>query len=201
MSADFAGYRPVVWCYDPAKVGRGGAYHGASDSAFTADGNPLIPDSSDEVEIGRWELTSGDPKQPCAFVDMMLDPEGRGPGNPERGEPSLATVFAGDARCLVTDKALRFTGYSGRIVGFGTAGKRAMLAFAVPLITITEVDAGSSNAFQTGKPVNIHLGEWGTVIAVVKAAKANAKFRSGVFATAKNKDFVAQIESAREALR
>jgi hypothetical protein len=139
---------------------------------------------------------SGDPKQPCAFVDMLLDADGRGPGNPEHGELTLATVFAGDARCLVTNKTLRFTGYAGRIINFGDAGRNAVLAFTVPLFAVTEVDAGRSNAFHTGKPLNIHLGDWGTVVAVVKAAKANAKFQSGVFATAKNKEFVAQVQTA-----
>jgi hypothetical protein len=197
MSADFAGYRPVMFCFSPLKVGPNGTHHAASDSAFTSKGNPALPSSSDEVEIGRWELTSGDPKQPCAIVDMLLDAQGRGPGNPEHGELTLATVFAGDARCLVTNKALRFTGYAGSILNFGKAGPQAVLAFTVPLSAIARVDAGQSNAFYTGKPLNIHLGEWGSVVAVVKAAKANDKFRSGVFATSKNKEFAAQIESAR----
>jgi hypothetical protein len=201
MSADFAGYRPVMFCFDPAKVDPNGTFHAASDSAFTAKGNPTVPSASDEVEIGRWELTSGDPRQPCAIVDMLLDAQGRGSGNPEHGELTLATVFAGDARCVVTDKALRFTGYAGRILNFGKAGPHAALAFTVPLSTITRVDAGQSSAFHTGKPVDIHLDEWGSLVAVVKAAKANDRFRSGVFATSKNKDFAAQIEDARRKLR
>ncbi len=36
--------------------------------------------------------------------------------------------------------------------------------------------------------------------AVVKADGANEKFRSGVFATAKNKDFAAEIEETRRRL-
>ena len=70
----------------------------------------------------------------------------------------------------------------------------------VPLSAVTSVDAGRSNALYTGKPLNIHLGEWGTVVAVVKAAKANDKFRSGVFATSKNGDFASQIDGARQKL-
>jgi hypothetical protein len=198
MSADFAGYRPVMYCYDPSKVGANGMYDPSSDSAFTSQGNPAIPSSSDEMQIGRWELTTGDPKQSCTIVDMLLDDQGRGPGNPEHGQLTFATAFAGDARCLVTNKALRFTGYAGRILNFGKAGAHAVLAFTVPFSAITSVDVGRSNAFYTGKPLNIHLGEWGSVVAVVKAARANDKFRSGVFATSKNKEFVAQIESARQ---
>jgi hypothetical protein len=200
MPADFAGYRPVMYCYDSSKVGANGWYDEASDSAVTSQGNPAIPSSSGEVEVGRWELTTGDPKQACAIVDMLLDDQGRGPGIPEHGQLTPATVFAGDAKCLVTNKALRFTGYAGRILNFGNAGPTAVLAFAVPLSAVTSVEAGRSNPFYTGKPLNIHLGEWGTAVAVVKAARANDTFRSGVFATAKNKDFAAQVENTRRRL-
>lgn len=200
MPADFAGYRPVMYCYDSSKVGTNGWYDEASDSAVTAQGNPAIASSLGEVEVGRWELTTGDPKQACAIVDMLLDDQGRGPGNSEHGQLTLATVFAGDARCLVTNKALRFTGYAGRILNFGNAGPKAVLAFTVPLSVITGVEAGRSNPFYTGKPLNIHLGGWGTVVAIVKAARANDKFRSGVFATAKNKDLAGQIEETRRRL-
>ena len=196
MPADFAGYLPVMWCYDPSKVGPDGSYHAESDAAYTSEGNPAIPSSSDEREIGRWVLTSGDPKQPCAYVDMLLDAQGRGPGNPNHDELSPATVFAGDARCLVTDRALRFTGYAGSIRNFGSAGKNAVLAFTVPLSAITMLDAGRSNAVYTRKPLTIQLGQWGTVVTVIKAANANDKFRSGILATARNKEFAAQVGAA-----
>jgi len=201
MSADFAGYEPAMYCYNPQKVSSGGSYHAGSDSAFTSQGNPAIPSSSsDETAVGRWELTTGDPKQFGMKVDALIDPEGRGPGNPDHGELSPATVFAGDARCLVTSRALRFTGYAGAILNFGKAGRGAVLAFTVPLSAITAVDSGRSTAFTTGKLMTIELGAFGTVVSVMKAAKANEKFRSGVFATAKNKDFAAQIEAARRSL-
>jgi hypothetical protein len=202
MPADFAGYQPVMFCYDPQKVPSSGSYHAGSDSAYTSQGNPAIPSSSsDETEIGRWELTTGSPNQAALHVDALVDQEGRGPGNPDHGELSPATVFAGDARCLVTTHAIRFTGYAGAIRNFGKAGRGAVLAFTVPLTAITAVDAGRSNPFMTGKWLRIELGDLGTLVSVMKATKASEKFRSGVFATGKNKEFAAQIEAARRNLR
>jgi hypothetical protein len=191
-----------MYCYDPQKVSSDGSYHADSGSSFTSQGNPSIPtSSSDETAIGCWELTTGDPKQAGMMVDALIDLDAHGPGNPYHGQLSPATVFAGDARCLVTSRALRFTGYAGAIRNFGKAGRTAVLAFSVPLAAITAVDPGRSSAFTTGKWLRIELADVGTVVSVMKAAKANEKFRAGVFATAKNKEFAAQIDAARRSLR
>ena len=148
-SKDFANYRPSIAVFDPKKISGPRAYNEASDAYFSADGRPLTPAGSDEIAIGRWELTTGDPKKPDGIhVDALADPEWRGPENPEHDELSLATVFAGRARCLVTDRALRFTCY-GHPLGISLQWTKPTIAFTVPLAAITSVDPGKSNRFMT----------------------------------------------------
>jgi hypothetical protein len=201
MPADFANYRPVMFLYDPKKVPKTGFYHAASDSCFTSDGKPLIPPAAtDETALGRWELSAGDAKKTGGVhVDVLADLEGRGPGNTEHGELSLATVFAGRARCLVTNRALRFTG-TARNLGMTLEWKDPILAFSVPLSAITTVDPGKSNPFMALKWLRIELADLGTHISVMKASKANEKFGVSPLATSKNKEFATQIEEARRRL-
>jgi len=201
MPKDLANYRPSIAVFDPKKISGPRACHEASDTYFSADGKPLTPAGSDEIAIGRWELTTGDPKKPDGIhVDALADPEWRGPGNPEHGELSLATVFAGRARCLVTDRALRFTCY-GHPLGISLEWTKPTIAFTVPLAAITSVDPGKSNAFMHFSWLKIELADLGTTISVAKAAKANEKFAVGVLSTNKSKEFAAQIEEARIRLR
>jgi hypothetical protein len=202
MPSDFANYRPIMFLYDPKKVSKNGYHHAASDTCFTSDGKPLIPPvEPTETALGRWELSTGDAKRAAGVhVDVLADQAGRGPGNPEHGELSLATVFAGRARCLVTDRALRFTGYAHRM-GMTLEWKEPILAFSVPLAAITSLDPGKSNPFMTtSKWFKIELGDLGATISVSKVSKANEKFGVSPLATNKSKEFGAQIEEARRRL-
>jgi hypothetical protein len=70
MPKDFANYRPAIAVFDPKKISGPRAYHEASDTYFSADGKPLTPAGSDESAIGRWELTTGEPKKRTEFTSM-----------------------------------------------------------------------------------------------------------------------------------
>jgi hypothetical protein len=202
MPADFANYRPAMFLYDPKKVPKNGYHHAASNTCFTSDGKPLIPPAEPgETALGRWELSTGDPKRVGGVhVNALVDEAGRGPGNPEHQELSLATVFAGRARCLVTDRALRFTGYAHRL-GMTGEWSKSVLAFTVSLAEVTSLDLGKQNAFMTSKKwFEIELADLGTTISVAKASKANEKFGVNPFATNKSKEFGAQIDEARRHL-
>lgn len=201
MSRDFANYRPPIFVFDPKAITGARAFHTPSDTHFSADCKPLTPEGSDETAIGRWELTTGDPKEPDGVhIDALADSEWRGPGNPEHGELSMATVFAGRARCLVTDRALRFTCY-GHSLGITLEWNKPTVAFTVPLAAITSVDPGKSSAFTTSSSwLTIDLADLGARLSVAKAEKANEKFATGVFATNKRKEFAAEIEGARRRL-
>ena len=195
LQPDFLSYRPPVHRFSPAEIGPEGRYDPFTDCAVTADGNPAIPPSTDEVEISRWELAQGD-GSPTVHVDIPLDTDGRGIGSAEHGELTPATVVAGEAKCLVTTRALRFTAYSGKLLD-KVKGSRTVLAFTVPLSVITSVDPGRSTAFYAATWLTIHLDEWDAVISVMKAERAGARFESGILATNKTKDFAAQIDAAR----
>lgn len=193
---DIRSLRPVLCTFDPTKVAATGWYDAATDCAVTRDVLPLVPEGSDERIIGHWHLSQGD-KSPVLWLDLPMDQEARGVSGSEHGAREVRTAVAAEARCLVTNQALRIACYSGQSVAVGRLGTTAAVMFKVPLSKVTRVDAGKSNAFSTRNPVTIALGDWDAVISVKKAARANEKFASGVFATAKNKEFAAQIESAR----
>ena len=194
--ADLASLRPVLRSFDPTKIGANGWYDDRTDCAVTRDVLPLVPDGAEERIIGRWHLSQGD-KSSVLWLDLPMDEEARGVGSAEHGVLDVRTAVAAEARCLVTDQALRIACYSGQSVGPGRLGKTAAVMFKVPLSEISRVDPGKSNAFSTGSPMTMVLGNWEAVISVKKAAKANDKFASGVFATAKNKEFAAEVDSAR----
>jgi hypothetical protein len=194
--ADLGSLRPALSSFDPTKVGADGWYDAATDCAVTRDVLPLIPKGSDERVIGRWHLSQGD-KSPVLWLDLPMDKEARGAGSSEHGVLEVRTAVAAEARCLITNQALRIACYSGQSVGPGKLSNIAAVMFKVPLSEIARVDPGRSNAFSTRSPVTVMLDAWEAVISVKKAARANEQFASGVFATAKNKDFAAEINSAR----
>lgn len=194
--ADLASLRPTMRSFDPTKVGAEGWYDDLTDCAVTRDVMPLVPDGAEERVIGRWDLSQGD-KSPVFWLDLPMDEEARGVGNTEHGVLEVRTAVAAEARCLVTDRALRIACYRGQSVGPGKLSKTAVVMLKVPLSQISHVDPGKSNAFSTGAPVKVVLGEWEAVISVKKAARANDKFSSGIFATAKNNEFAAEVDAAR----
>lgn len=199
MPKDFANYRPWITVFDPQKISGSSAYHEASDTYFSADGKPLTAAGSDEIAIGRWELTTGDPKKPDGIhIDALADSEWRHQGTPITANCRWRPCLQG-ARCLVTDRALRFTCY-GHPLGISLEWTKPAVAFTASLAAITSVDPGKSNAFMHSSWLKIELADLGTTISVAKAAKANERFSVGVFATNKSKEFAAQIEEARRRL-
>lgn len=149
--------------------------------------------------MGRWHLSQGD-NSPVLWLDLPIDEAGIGAGGSEHGPLSVTTVLAAEARCLVTDRALRFACYSGKVSRFGQLTGTTAVVFQVPLDAISRIDPGRSNAFMTSSPLMIDIGEWNASVSVKKAAPANDAFGSGIFARAKNKDFAAQIEAAKRGL-
>jgi hypothetical protein len=194
--ADLASLRPIMRSFDPTKIGAGGWYDDLTGCAVSRNVLPLVPEGAAERVIGRWDLSQGD-KSPVFWLDLPMDEEARGVGSAEHGTLEVRTAIAAEARCLVTDRCLRIACYSGQSVGPGKLGKTAAVMLKVPLSEISNIDPGKSNAFSTGSPMTIVLGDWNAVISVKKAARANDKFSSGIFATAKNKEFAAEVDAAR----
>ncbi|MCU1600518.1 MAG: hypothetical protein JWO22_1227 [Frankiales bacterium] len=199
MSADFDGYRPRFCCLNPYKMKSTQVFHPASDVAMTNKGLPAIPEGRSETPLSRWDFVIGG--KPASSMFVEIDDQGRGAGNADHGPLRLREVFAGDAKCLLTDKALRIAAYSGSVLNFGKLGVAAILGFTIPLAEVTNVDAGRSNPVYTARSFVIECRQLGAGLEIGKACTANEQFSSSVFATNKIRDFATDLTQALASLR